>query len=110
MYLMSWGADYPDPEGFFRGLVHPSQGAFSDETSERLLAEGRAQRDHDRRLTIYQELDRHLVQEAGVLIPLGYPRSTLLVRPWVSDVWATPATGVRLGDANVDPLRYPADR
>ena len=110
MYLMSWGADYPDPEGFFRGLVHPSQGAFSDETSERLLAEGRAQRDHDRRLAIYQELDRHLVQEAGVLIPLGYPRSTLLVRPWVSDVWATPATGVRLGDANVDPLRYPADR
>ena len=110
MFLTSWGADYPDPEGFFRGLLHPSQGAYSDDTSERLLAEGRAQRDHDRRLAIYQELDRHLVQEASTLVPIGYPRSTLLVRPWVTDVWATPATGVRLGDANVDPLRYPADR
>jgi ABC-type transport system substrate-binding protein/class 3 adenylate cyclase len=109
MFLTSWGADYPDPEGFFRGLVHSSQGIYSDETTDRLMVEGRAQRDHDRRLAIYQELDRHLVQQAAVLVPIGYPRSTLLVRPWVSDVWATPATGVRLGDANVDPLRYPAE-
>ena len=89
--------------------MHGAQGIYSDDTTDRLMVEGRAQRDHDRRLAIYQELDRHLVQEAAVLVPIGYPRSTLLVRPWVSDVWATPATGVRLGDANVDPLRYPAE-
>ena len=110
MYLTSWGADYPDPEGFFRGLLHPSQGAYSDDTSERLLAEGRAQRDHDRRLAIYQELDRHLVQEAAVLMPIGYPRSTLLGASVGQRRVGDAGDGVRLGDANVDPLRYPADR
>ncbi len=109
MFISSWGADYPDPEGFFRGLVHPSYGIYSDETTERLRAAASAERDHDRRLAIYQELDRHLVQRAAVLVPIGYMRSTLLTRPWVSEVWSSPATGLRLSDAIVDPTLYPAE-
>ncbi len=109
-YLSSWNADYPDPEGYFRGLLHETSGVYSDETTVRLMAEGRAERDHDRRLQIYQELDRYLVQDRAVMIPLGYPRTTMLVRQGIDVVWTNAGTGMRLGEAVVDPLRYPAPR
>ncbi len=107
-FFSSWTADYPDPEGFFRGLLHEGVGIYDDDTTRRLMAEGRAEHDHDRRLETYQELDRYLVQDVAVMIPLGYPRSTMLVRPWIGGVWMNAGTGLRLGGAIVDPLRYPA--
>ena len=100
MAMRGWVADYPDPDGFFRGLLsHMDVPSAKRESVTRMLEEARQLRDRERRLALYQEIDRINVQELAVLVPLTYPRSTLLQRPWVSGVWANPISAVRLAEA-----------
>jgi ABC-type transport system substrate-binding protein/class 3 adenylate cyclase len=104
MVILNWVADHPDPDGFFRGLVDSVGGRMIERDPEvdRLLAEARELRDHDRRLGLYQQVDRHCAQQQATLLPLLYVRTTLLRRPWVTGVWSNPMTLIRLADAVVE--------
>jgi hypothetical protein len=42
------------------------------------------------------------VQELALMVPLAYPRATLLERPWVRCVWADAISPVRLAEAVLD--------
>jgi ABC-type transport system substrate-binding protein len=107
LMLSSWVADYADPDGFFRGLVDGARCFDMDDgQTVRMLREARGVRDHDKRLAAYQEVDRRLAQELAVLAPIGYPRTTLLTRPWVRGAWANSVTPLRLSDVIVE---RPAD-
>ena len=98
--IRGWVADYPDPDGFFRGLLGTTDVPTATRQSiERMLEQARRLRDRDRRLAAYQEIDRLYVQELALLLPLAYPRATLLERPWVSCVWADAISAVRLAEA-----------
>ncbi len=100
--LNSWVADYADPDGFFRGLLEGGDCPVrTDDESLQMLAEARRLRDHDRRLAVYQALDRRLVQELAILVPIGYPRTSLLARPWVAGAWANSVSAMRLSDVVV---------
>ncbi|MGN6379081.1 MAG: ABC transporter substrate-binding protein, partial [Gaiellales bacterium] len=103
LLLSSWVADYADPDGFFRGLVDGARCFDMDDgQTVHMLREARSVRDHDRRLMAYQDVDRRLVQEMAVLAPIGYPRTTLLTRPWVKNAWASPVTPLRLSDVVIE--------
>ena len=106
LWLSAWLADYPDPDGFFRGLLtDPSDPiAGLDETRRlvELLDRARASRDQDERLRIYGEVDRLLVAEWVTVIPLAYSRTALLHRPWVHGLWANALTSLRLDGVTVD--------
>ena len=79
--LMSWVADYPDPDNFLRLYVDRNlQGASPDLT--RLVAQAAQATDQGRRTELYQEADTVLVGDA-FCIPLAYNRFQLLVKPWV---------------------------
>ena len=58
----------------------------------RVFEQARSLTQHDERLKLYQQVDRMLVNELAVLVPLAYPRSTYLVRPWVHGIEITPIT------------------
>jgi ABC-type transport system substrate-binding protein/class 3 adenylate cyclase len=106
LWLSTWLADYPDPDGFFRGLLtdpdDPIAGA--DETRElvALLDQARASRDQDERLAIYGRVDRLLAAEWVTVIPVAYSRTALLSRPWVHGLWANALTSLRLDGVIVD--------
>ena len=107
LMLSSWVADYADPDGFFRGLVDGARCFDMDDgQTVHMLREARGVRDHDKRLAAYQEVDRRLAQELAVLAPIGYPRTSLLTRPWVHGAWANSVTPLRLSDVIVE---RPAD-
>jgi ABC-type transport system substrate-binding protein/class 3 adenylate cyclase len=101
--LSSWVADYADPDGFFRGILE-GEDCFDTDGGEtlRMLHAARAVRDHDLRLAAYRDVDRRVVQELAVFAPIGYPRTTLLTRPWVKHAWASPVTPLRLSDVCVE--------
>jgi oligopeptide transport system substrate-binding protein len=102
VWLVTWVADYPDPDGFFRGLLTDAHGRMlGDDEMSRLLKEARASRDRDERLRLYTEVDRRLVEQA-LLLPVAYSRSVLLTRPWVSGVWANALTPIRFDQAMVE--------
>lgn len=104
--LSSWVADYADPDGFFRGILEGAE-CFDMDDGQTLamLQAARAVHNHDLRLAAYQDIDRRLVHELAVFAPIGYPRSTLLTRPWVTHAWASPVTPLRLSGVCVEHKR-----
>jgi ABC-type transport system substrate-binding protein len=104
LWLSGWTADYPDPDGFFRGLFKASGWPFyRDEDIEGILEKARSLQDQNERMRLYHELDRLWVAERAAILPLFYGRTLLVRRPWVQGVWATPLTRVQLDEAVILP-------
>jgi ABC-type oligopeptide transport system substrate-binding subunit/class 3 adenylate cyclase len=93
IWLTGFIADYPDPDGFFRGFLRQPSEFLHDEEVDELLAEARALRDPSERLRRYHQIDRLLVAERAAVLPIAYLRSLLLRRPWVENLWTNPTTG-----------------
>ncbi len=106
LWMSAWLADYPDPDGFFRGLLADPCDPVAEEEMTRelvdLLNRGRASRNQDERLELYGRIDRLLVSEWVVLVPLSYLRTTVLRRPWVHGLWANALTPFRFDAVIVD--------
>ncbi len=82
IYTMAWAADYPDPDNFLRTAHFQGLCRWRNETYENLVEEARRISDQDKRMKMYQEAERILVEEVPI-IPLTYPRFHVLVKPWV---------------------------
>ena len=81
MYRVTWIADYPDPDSFLRVCIR-HRTRWRDENYDRLVAAARGAMDQGERITLYQQADRILVEEAPI-VPLYYGCYHLLVKPWV---------------------------
>ncbi len=102
LWVSGWTADYPDPDGFFRGLFKASGWPFyRDAEIEDVLERARSLQNQGERMRLYHELDRLWVNERAAIMPLFYGRTLILRRPWVEGVWATPLTRVQLGEVVV---------
>jgi oligopeptide transport system substrate-binding protein len=88
-FLISWLADYPDPDSFLRTSRVRRHTRWRNEAYDRLVEEAGRSRDHGERMKLYGQADRILVEEA-VIIPLVYGRTHLLVKPWVSKLPTSP--------------------
>ena len=78
MWWSGWTADYPDPDGFFRGLLRLSVWPFyRDDDILELLERGRSLRDQGERMRDVYEVDRLWVGEHAAILPIAYPRSIL---------------------------------
>ena len=106
--ISAWKADFPDPDGFFRGL---NQGGgwpfYRDDEIAALLDDARSVRDQAERIRLYQEIDRIWVTERTTILPLAYGRRIMLRRPWVHGVWASPLSRPHYEQVVVE--REPAD-
>ena len=93
--LPGWTADYPDPDGFFRGFFAAGWPFYSDDEIEELLDQARSLGNQDERMRLYHEIDRIWVTERA-----GDPAARL--RP--DD--APPATLGRVGLGEPAPARH----
>ncbi len=82
MFILSWGAAYPDPDFFLRASPVRRDSRWRDETYDGLVEQARRVTDQKERMRLYRQADRILVEEA-VIMPLTYGRMHLLVKPWV---------------------------
>ena len=57
-WFAGWHADYPDPDGFYLGLLELSLPIYRDEETRRACSSARASRDRDERLRLYREFER----------------------------------------------------
>ncbi len=104
LWVSGWTADYPDPDGFFRGLFEVTGWPFfRDEELANLLAHARELRDQGERMRVYHEVDRLWVAEHAAILPLYYGRTLVVWRPWVDGLWANPITKVQLDQVVVRP-------
>jgi ABC-type transport system substrate-binding protein len=95
--LMAWLADYPDPHNFMDGGF-VQQAVWHDERYHSMLEEASQTRDVRRRMALYHALDRQLVVEQALCLPLGHPRQMALVQPRVRNFKIMPSAHLLLRD------------
>ncbi len=101
-----WAADYPDPQNWlpiFASTAPLNFGHYSNARFDELIAEAGTETDFDRRIELYDEAHRLLIDEVGVM-PLSYPLRGALVKPWVQGFVPSPREGTVPGDLYFDQL------
>lgn len=100
----SWTADYPDPQDWLPAFSPGgalSVGGFEDDRFTALLDEAASELDADRRIELYLEAQRILIDDVA-FSPVFFARRNLLVKPWVQDFIPSATDGDAPGDAFLD--------
>jgi hypothetical protein len=79
--VSGFGADYPDPDGFFRGLFREPFPFYRDDEIEEMIIEARSLGNQPERMKLYHAIDR---------------RSVAAHRPWIDRFWANPLSKASL--------------
>jgi oligopeptide transport system substrate-binding protein len=86
MFTMGWIADYPDPHNFLDVLFYTGSevniGEYSNPTLDTLLDQAAIEQDETLRLTMYQQAEQLVVDDAPCL-PLWHGTNYILVKPYV---------------------------
>ncbi len=102
VFLATWHADYPDPDGFYLGFLELDLPLYRDEETDAVLARARASRDRDERLRLYREFERLWIGQRVAIVPLSYARQLLLRRPEVTCLRLNPMRVFHLEQVVVD--------
>jgi ABC-type transport system substrate-binding protein/class 3 adenylate cyclase len=104
-WFAGWHADYPDPDGFYLGLLELGLPLYRDEETDAVLARARVSRDRDERLRLYREFERVWIGQRAALVPISYSRQLVLRRPNVQGLRLNPMGAFHLEQVVIDPLR-----
>ena len=91
---LGWEADYPDPQDFLDILFHSeseiNHGAYNNPGLDTVLEAARIEQDIQRRIELYHEAERIIVNDAA-WVPLWYTgEQYVLVKPHVKGYKVTP--------------------
>jgi len=85
IWLLGWGADYPDPDDFYRlAIWDRARTVWKNDQYGELVEEARRSLDHAERMQLYEQAQRILNEELPV-VPLVYHRGHLLLKPWITE-------------------------
>jgi oligopeptide transport system substrate-binding protein len=82
----AWLADYPDPDNFLRRstvITKLHYMGWQDAEFDKLVEEAARTPDRAKRMAMYRQADRRLVEEQALVLPLFYNMDVELVKPWV---------------------------
>ncbi len=103
---LGWAADYPDPQDFIDILFYSdsetNHGAYSNPDVDRLVEEARSEPDPLKRVELYQEAERLIVEDAA-WVPMWFSGERyVLVKPHIKDYRMTPMIVPKLSHIYVD--------
>lgn len=85
-FAIGWSADYPDPQDFLDLLFHSESATnhtnYSNPEVDQLLEEARVEQDEERRMELYHEVERMILEDAP-WIPLVHGAEYWLTKPYV---------------------------
>jgi len=88
MFMSGWIADYPDPQNFLDVLFHSgaeyNSGNYSNPDLDALLDQAAIEPDTPTRLTMYQQVEQAMIDEAACL-PLWFGTNYILAKPYVKN-------------------------
>jgi peptide/nickel transport system substrate-binding protein len=89
-FRASWIADYPDGESFLcmfysKNPAPPNYTRFKDEKFDRLYEQAIKENDEKKRIAMYQEMDRIIVEEAPVIF-LFYDETAIFASPRIEQI------------------------
>jgi ABC-type oligopeptide transport system substrate-binding subunit len=103
VWLMGWGADYPDPDNFFRlAIMDRSATVWENPEYFELVEQARRSLDHAERMQLYEQAQNILIEEVPVH-PLLYHRGHLLLKPWIAEYPISPMRWDHWKDVVIEP-------
>ena len=105
MFTLGWVADYPDPQDFLDILFHSESSnnhtAYNNVEVDRLLEQARTESDVETRISLYQQVEQIIVNEAP-WIPTWYRGDRyVLIKPWVKQYTLNPMIIPHLKDVYI---------
>jgi oligopeptide transport system substrate-binding protein len=103
--LGGWGADWPFPDNWFdehfaTGSSH-NQYQFSEKKVDDLLEKVKAEPDQKKQLSMYNEIEKAVIDEYAAIVPIYNREIFLLVKPRVKDLIITGLDAGIRGDYNL---------
>jgi len=93
MFMLGWVADYPDPDNFLNTLFHSNSEnnafGYTDPYVATLLDDAAIEQDSVLRLSLYQQVEKKVVDEA-ICLPFSFGMNYILVKPYVKDYVINP--------------------
>jgi oligopeptide transport system substrate-binding protein len=102
MFRMGWSADYPDPDNILRASCILPLRHWQNKTFAGLIEQARQVTDQVKRIKLYQQADKILVDEAPIM-PYIYIRHHFLVKPWVTRYPTSPIRTAYWEDIIIEP-------
>ena len=91
-----WCADYPDPENFADVLFHSeatmNKSHYSNPELDAILEEARVEQDVDKRISLYQQAEEIIVEDAPALF-LYHSTTNQVVKPYIKGYILSPISG-----------------
>jgi oligopeptide transport system substrate-binding protein len=89
MFAIGWIMDYPDPEDIidllFYSASRQNNTGYANPEVDRIVLDARTELDVTRRLQLYQQAERIILEEAP-WIPLFYGQEHYVVKPHVKEL------------------------
>jgi oligopeptide transport system substrate-binding protein len=90
MMCNGWLADYPDPNNFLRQsdiITRLHYLGWRDVDYDRLVEEAARTSDRAKRMAMYRQADKRLVEEQALVLPISYGtgHGVRLVKPWMKN-------------------------
>ncbi|MBI4300058.1 MAG: peptide ABC transporter substrate-binding protein [Chloroflexi bacterium] len=105
MFEAGWIADYPDPHDFLDILLYggstQNHTNYNNPDVNKLLEQARVERDEQKRMQLYQQVEQMIVDDAAWL-PLWHSKNYLLVKPYVKNYFVAPMVIPILKDVYID--------
>lgn len=104
-FVLTWVADYPDPENMLASLLRTGSPdnyiGYSNPAFDRLVDEANAEMDVELRRELYLRAQQIAIDDA-VIIPLYHEMSFTLVQPWVRGLVVTEIGVLALEDVWIE--------
>jgi oligopeptide transport system substrate-binding protein len=105
MFYTGWMADYPHPQDFLDVLFHTgvdnNYGEYSNPEVDTILDEAGVEQDSELSLTLYQQAEQKLVDDAACL-PLWFGQNYILVKPYIVGYNLNPLGFAMLNEVSVE--------
>jgi oligopeptide transport system substrate-binding protein len=105
IFLASWSADFPDPDNFlsiFSSTSGNNRTNWKSVVFDTLLQKGRHLQNSSEREKLYVRMQKLLVDEEKVIIPLYYEPNLALIRSRVRNLELNPLNYLHLRKVNLD--------
>jgi oligopeptide transport system substrate-binding protein len=105
MFHLGWIMDYPDPEDvldiLFYSKSKQNNSRYNNPEIDKLLESARTERDTEKRLATYQQVEKKLIDDAA-WIPMFFDTTHALVKPYVKGFEFPPMVIERYRDIEVN--------
>ncbi len=105
MFHLGWIMDYPDPEDILDILFHSesrqNNSRYSNAEVDAKLEQARTEADTEKRLALYQEIEKTLIDDAAWM-PMFFDVGHVLVKPYVKNYTFPPLVIEKFRDVEVN--------